>query len=78
MFFPTFYQKNSFTLLNDFSILILTFVEFMIFLFSFFIIGIGGKKMNYLHVIELINQMEEKVIQAKLITYTKKSFEKEL
>ncbi|GEM_PF-3534253 len=34
--------------------------------------------MNYLHVIELINQMEEKVIQAKLITYTKKSFEKEL
>ena len=41
-------------------------------------LSIGGKKMNYLHVIELINQMEEKVIQAKLITYTKKSFEKEL
>ena len=34
--------------------------------------------MNYLHVIELINQIEEKVIQAKLITYTKKSFENEL
>lgn len=34
--------------------------------------------MNYLHVIELINQMEEKIIQAKLITYTKKNFEKEL
>lgn len=50
----------------------------MIFLFFFFIIGIGGKKMNYLHVIELINQMEEKIIQAKLITYTKKNFEKEL
>lgn len=50
----------------------------MIFLFSFFIIGIGGKKMNYLYVIELINQMEEKIIQAKLITYTKKNFEKEL
>lgn len=50
----------------------------MIFLFSFFIIGIGGKEMNYLHVIELINQMEEKIIQAKLITYTKKNFEKEL
>ena len=27
--------------------------------------------MNYLHVIEILNQMEKKVVQAKLITYTR-------
>ena len=27
--------------------------------------------MNYLHIIELMNKMDEKVIEAKLITYTK-------
>ena len=27
--------------------------------------------MNYLHIIELLNKMEKKVINAKLITYTK-------
>lgn len=26
--------------------------------------------MNYLHVIEILNKMEQKVINAKLITYT--------
>ncbi len=26
--------------------------------------------MNYLHVIEILNKMEKKVVQAKLITYT--------
>lgn len=26
--------------------------------------------MNYLHVIEILNKMEQKVIQAKLVTYT--------
>lgn len=28
--------------------------------------------MNYLHVIELLNKMEEKVVYAKLATYSKK------
>lgn len=27
--------------------------------------------MNYLHVIEILNRMEKRVVQAKLITYTK-------
>lgn len=27
--------------------------------------------MNNLHVIEILNQMEKKVVQAKLITYTR-------
>lgn len=27
--------------------------------------------MNYLHVIEILNKMEKRVVQAKLITYTK-------
>ena len=27
--------------------------------------------MNYLHVIELLNKMEGKVVHAKLVTYTK-------
>lgn len=26
--------------------------------------------MNYLHVIEILNKMEKKIIEAKLITYT--------
>lgn len=26
--------------------------------------------MNYLHVIELLNRMEQKIVEAKLITYT--------
>lgn len=34
--------------------------------------------MNYLHVIELLNSMEEKVVQAKLITYISNYGEKEL
>lgn len=34
--------------------------------------------MNYLHVIELLNRMEEKVVHAKLITYTKNYQEKGL
>ena len=29
--------------------------------------------MNYLHVIELLNKMEEKVVYAKLATYSKNS-----
>jgi len=28
--------------------------------------------MNYLHVIELLNKMDKKIIYAKLVTYTKK------
>ena len=28
--------------------------------------------MNYLHVIEIFNRMEEKVLEAKLITYSTK------
>ena len=28
--------------------------------------------MNYLHVIEILNKMEEKVVLSKLITYSKK------
>lgn len=28
--------------------------------------------MNYLHVIELLNQMERKVVEIKLVTYTKR------
>lgn len=28
--------------------------------------------MNYLHVIELLNKMEEKVVYAKLVTFSKK------
>lgn len=34
--------------------------------------------MNYLHVIELLNKMEEKVVYAKLATFTKKVKEKGL
>ena len=34
--------------------------------------------MNYLHVIELLNKMEKKVIHAKLITYTRHYQQKEL
>ena len=28
--------------------------------------------MNYLHVIEILNKMEEKVVYAKLVTFSKK------
>ena len=34
--------------------------------------------MNYLHVIELLHKMEEKVVHAKLITYSKDYQEKDL
>lgn len=34
--------------------------------------------MNYLHVIEILNQMQQKVVHAKLITYTKHYQEKEI
>lgn len=34
--------------------------------------------MNYLHVIEIINKMEKKIIEAKLITYTKNFNQKEV
>ena len=27
--------------------------------------------MNYLHVVELLNKMEEKIVYAKLVTYSK-------
>lgn len=39
---------------------------------------VGGYYMNYLHVIEVINKMEHKVIQSKLITYTSKYNQKEV
>lgn len=34
--------------------------------------------MNYLHVIEILNKMEQKVVQAKLITYTTKYQQKDI
>lgn len=34
--------------------------------------------MNYLHVIELLNMMDRKVVQAKLITYTVNYQEKDI
>lgn len=34
--------------------------------------------MNYLHVIELLNRMERKIVQAKLITYTTNYQEKDI
>ena len=34
--------------------------------------------MNYLHVIEILNRMEKKVIKAKLITYTTNYQQKEI
>jgi len=34
--------------------------------------------MNYLHVIELLNKMEDKIIHAKLVTYTKQYREKDV
>lgn len=34
--------------------------------------------MNYLHVIELLNKMEKKVVHAKLVTYTTRYQQKEL
>ena len=34
--------------------------------------------MNYLHVIEILNRIDKKVVQAKLITYTKKFQENSL
>lgn len=34
--------------------------------------------MNYLHIIEILNKMEKKVVQAKLVTYTTNYRDKEL
>ena len=34
--------------------------------------------MNYLHVIELLNTMEEKIVHAKLVTYISNNYKKEL
>ena len=50
----------------------------MIFLFCRFIIYYGGKNMNYLNVIEILNKMDKKIVYAKLVTYTKNSTKKEL
>lgn len=50
----------------------------MIFSFCRFIMVIGEDTMNYLHVIEVLNRMDKKVIEAKLITYTKNFHENNL
>ena len=34
--------------------------------------------MNYLNVIDIISRMEEKILQAKLVTYTRQYREKDL
>ena len=47
-----------------------SFVEFVIFITCRFIIYLLGGTMNYLHVIELLNKMDGKLVQVKLSTYT--------
>lgn len=34
--------------------------------------------MNYLHVLEILNKMEEKIVEAKLVTYTKDYQQKDI
>ena len=41
----------------------------MIFFYSFFIIGMEARKMNNLHIIELLNQIGDRVLDAKIKTY---------